>query len=578
MRKVLIVSLMLFIISGNALTAHSQVYPQPANKIYTYEQLTDRLQVLANDYPNLVSLTAPGTSVDNRNIWSVKLGTGSKNILVTGSMHAREWINTPVLAEIIALYIQEYNNGTYIKGEPVKHLLDQYSITFIPMVNPDGVTLVQKGADAFPDRKAELLKMNDPSWGSDFRIWKANIRGVDLNRNYDAYWDKQSSSVITSKTPYYTFYSGPSPESEPETQVTTNWIRANKPELVLDYHSIGELIYWYSHQTGDVLERDKAIVQAIVDASGYTMEPITNSAPIQNSTMQQWVNKIINITCVVVEVGNKASHNLTMDDVPEIFQRTRYLPLIGILKLPGFIPYKPTISVNVPSSLNMVIEGSELITTVVFPTDASYKKVAWSSSNPAVATINENGNVTAISPGRVYITATTESGSKQASCLVTVYSSADEVIDTEPIVPSSITSSTISVNVNSLIVSKLTTNMTAEQLLASINERDYVKIYGGTAEVSGNTTIGTGLALKILDENVVIKTYAVIVTGDTNGDGKITVTDMIVTKAHLLGSSTLKGETLYAADTNGDGNVSITDFIQTKSHILGKETVVAREY
>ncbi|MCR3922356.1 MAG: Ig-like domain-containing protein, partial [Firmicutes bacterium] len=226
----------------------------------------------------------------------------------------------------------------------------------------------------------------------------------------------------------------------------------------------------------------------------------------------------------------------------------------------------------------MIAADSDLLTASVFPADASYQKVIWSSHNPDIVSVTENGELTAISPGSAYITATTESGGKQASSLITVYASADEVVDTEPTVPSSITSSTAFINANSLIVSKLTAGMTAAELLTSINEKDHVRIYGDTAEISGDVPLGTGLSLKIMDESVVIKTYAIIVTGDTNGDGKISVTDMITTKAQLLGSNTLKGEALYAADTNGDGKVSITDFIQIKAHILGKETIVAREY
>jgi endo-1,4-beta-xylanase len=65
----------------------------------------------------------------------------------------------------------------------------------------------------------------------------------------------------------------------------------------------------------------------------------------------------------------------------------------------------------------------------------------------------------------------------------------------------------------------------------------------------------------------------VIVTGDVNGDGKITVTDMIATKSHLLGKSKFTGAAEKAADTNGDGKISITDFIQLKAHILGKSAV-----
>ena len=69
--------------------------------------------------------------------------------------------------------------------------------------------------------------------------------------------------------------------------------------------------------------------------------------------------------------------------------------------------------------------------------------------------------------------------------------------------------------------------------------------------------------------------YTVIVTGDVNGDGKITITDMLAVKAHILQKTLLSGSGLQAADTNGDGKITITDFIQIKAHILKKSSVVA---
>ncbi|MBO5657372.1 MAG: dockerin type I repeat-containing protein, partial [Agathobacter sp.] len=58
--------------------------------------------------------------------------------------------------------------------------------------------------------------------------------------------------------------------------------------------------------------------------------------------------------------------------------------------------------------------------------------------------------------------------------------------------------------------------------------------------------------------------------GDVNGDGTITVTDMIQIKSHILKKTTLTGAEAKAADISGDGAITITDFIQVKSRILGK--------
>lgn len=56
----------------------------------------------------------------------------------------------------------------------------------------------------------------------------------------------------------------------------------------------------------------------------------------------------------------------------------------------------------------------------VQPEDASVREVTWSSSSPAVATIDEWGNVTAIALGETEITATTMDGGFKATCTIKV--------------------------------------------------------------------------------------------------------------------------------------------------------------
>ena len=141
-------------------------------------------------------------------------------------------------------------------------------------------------------------------------------------------------------------------------------------------------------------------------------------------------------------------------------------------------------------------------------------------------------------------------------------------------VPSTITSSDYTVS--STTISKITAGTTVSSLLSGFNEGSYCKVYKGNAEVSGNTAVGTGMIVKIMDGNAVKASYTIIVTGDTNGDGNITVTDMIAIKAHVLKKSTLSGVYATAADTNGDNGISITDFIQVKAKILGKGNITAR--
>ena len=69
------------------------------------------------------------------------------------------------------------------------------------------------------------------------------------------------------------------------------------------------------------------------------------------------------------------------------------------------------------TSLTLVEGNSETLTATVTPDNATNKTVTWSSSNTAVATV-ENGVVKAVGAGTVTITAT--AGEKSATCAVTV--------------------------------------------------------------------------------------------------------------------------------------------------------------
>lgn len=141
-------------------------------------------------------------------------------------------------------------------------------------------------------------------------------------------------------------------------------------------------------------------------------------------------------------------------------------------------------------------------------------------------------------------------------------------------VPTSITSNTFHVNQSTGYISKVTVGTTVNTLWSSLNERDYVVIYDKNGNVvSGTTVLATGMTAVIMDEGTSTKKYTVVVTGDTNGDGKINITDMIAVKACTLKKSGLSGAYEKAGDVNGDGKINITDFIKVKATTLKKDSI-----
>ena len=71
-------------------------------------------------------------------------------------------------------------------------------------------------------------------------------------------------------------------------------------------------------------------------------------------------------------------------------------------------------------TLELFTDGSETLTATVEPGNATNKNVTWSSSDETIATVDNNGTVTAVGAGEATITVTTEDGSKTATCQVTV--------------------------------------------------------------------------------------------------------------------------------------------------------------
>ena len=76
-------------------------------------------------------------------------------------------------------------------------------------------------------------------------------------------------------------------------------------------------------------------------------------------------------------------------------------------------------SVDIKPELGLVVgEADVTLTVIVLPEDATDKTVTWTSSNPAVATVDDNGTVHAVAPGEATITAT--AGDNTATCAVKV--------------------------------------------------------------------------------------------------------------------------------------------------------------
>ena len=82
---------------------------------------------------------------------------------------------------------------------------------------------------------------------------------------------------------------------------------------------------------------------------------------------------------------------------------------------------KNVVGVELDCTYKRIVAGKSFqLTATVIPADATNRNVIWSSSDRAIATVDNNGKVTAVAGGTAVITVTTEQNGYTATCVVKV--------------------------------------------------------------------------------------------------------------------------------------------------------------
>lgn len=286
------------------------------DKSYTYEVFREDSRRLMREYTFLESGTA-GYSVLGKEIPFFRFGNGEKKLLLTGAHHGKEWItamlNMAILEALSALYSARKRFGE----QDIFDFFHTRSIFFIPMVNPDGVNLCINGlTDDIPVfTRSRLIGMNGGS--RDFvGKWQANIRGVDLNHNYDALFEKGKALAFADGVygPCAGRYSGDAPESEPETKAVADFTREINPDIVIAYHSQGEEIFYQFN--GFMARGAENIAAQLAQKTGYQL--VQASGLTDCSGYKDWVIDHFRIPAFTIEVG-KGENPLPLSQFDKIF-------------------------------------------------------------------------------------------------------------------------------------------------------------------------------------------------------------------------------------------------------------------
>jgi g-D-glutamyl-meso-diaminopimelate peptidase len=209
---------------------------------YSPRQLNKEVKRLTRAYP-FISAGSIGRSVLGKPIPYLRLGVGPFRWHFNGACHANEWITSLLLMRFAEEYARAYSSAKRLpfRGKSVKDLFARNSLWIVPMVNPDGVELVQQGITAKHPLYKELLQWNRGS--TSFHRWKANVRGVDLNDQFPAFWEEERLRRGI-EAPGPRDYSGAAPLCEPEAAALSKFTELHDFHAVLALHTQGEEIYW----------------------------------------------------------------------------------------------------------------------------------------------------------------------------------------------------------------------------------------------------------------------------------------------------------------------------------------------
>jgi len=205
-------------------------------------------------------------------------------------------------------------------------LFSRTILFLIPLVNPDGVDLVT-GALPKEDsyyKQAEALASYYPNIPFP-NGWKANIRGVDLNLQYPAGWDEARDFKFAQgfTRPGPRDFVGLGPLTEPESQALYRFTLSRRFQLILAYHTQGEVIFWKYRDYEP--PRSHEIALAFSDASGYAIEETPFGSG--NAGYKDWFIQTYNLPGYTIEAGLGESP-LLLCDLSKI-----YADNIGIMAL-----------------------------------------------------------------------------------------------------------------------------------------------------------------------------------------------------------------------------------------------------
>jgi murein tripeptide amidase MpaA len=236
----------------------SAALPSGRTTYRTLAEYSEDLKKIAETHPAIARRVEIGRSLEDRSIEGVELASGVNRtddgrptFVVMGLHHAREWPSGEMPME----FAVDLANG-HGTDPRITSLLDRVRVIVLPVVNPDGFNVSRTAgptpSDDDPNSTLPLALSDGLSYKrkncraasesaqSSPCISRPAGQGVDLNRNYGAYW----GGVGSSTNPAVQNYRGTAPYSEPETEAVHRLSQTRNIVTLISHHTFTDQGVW----------------------------------------------------------------------------------------------------------------------------------------------------------------------------------------------------------------------------------------------------------------------------------------------------------------------------------------------
>jgi len=303
---------------------------------------------------------------------------------------------------------------------------------------------------------------------------------------------------------------------------------------------------------------------------------------IDNTTLQKGERKKLNVIISPEEakthkvIFNSSNPNVAIiDDNGNITALSSGKTTITVKAEENYVQSQIEINVYSPvtgilidhEDVYMQVDDTFKINAFIEPDDANNKIIKFESDNKDIATVDNNGLISALKEGKATIYAISEENSiiKKECKVAVVRKMEDSEIHFDN-----------SLNVNSLEISGIDyEENTVADIKSKITTDLEIEIVNNKNEILAETDIiGTGSKIRIKENGNILREYIILIYGDVNGDGKINSVDLLVLQRHILEMEKMEGIYIKAANTRKDGKKPTSvDLLLIQRHILGMQII-----